>query len=335
LGKQAIRRSLILGAAVLGVLVLADTVVWHWAVGIVARETEAWAEARRAEGWTVRMGPLEPAGWPLAARVQVRDVEIAAPVDGLRGGAGFAAERALVGVELWSYRHLEIALSGAQRVRMGAAAAIPFTTKAHVIAVDLPETGLASAADVRIEQLSAVLVPNMAPVVVARANGRIVTEADALRANVEADDVDLPPSPLATGMGGRIARIVVDGALTGAAKPTMAAWRDAGGSLSLRQFSLTWGQLVATGSAKFRLDDALQPAGTAEARMTGTAETLDALVGAKLVAARPAMAAKAVLALMQTPQANGPASVSLPLVLQNRVLQMGRIPLLKLPEIVW
>jgi hypothetical protein len=115
----------------------------------------------------------------------------------------------------------------------------------------------------------------------------------------------------------------------------MAAWRDAGGKLALRQFGLTWGQLNASGSATLRLDEALQPAGTAEAQVIGTAETLDALANAKVMAPRAAMAAKAVLALLQRPQPNGPPSVNLPLILQDRTLQMGRIPLAKLPEITW
>ena len=329
------RRSLILGAAVLLVLVLADGLIWHWAVGVVMRETQTWAQARRAEGWTVRMGAPEQAGWPLAARIRVPGVEINAPAGGLPGGVTYVAGQALIGVGLLSYRQVEISLDGPQSIRLGAAPAVPFTTRRNVIAVELPENGVASAADIRIEQLSAVLAPNAAPVVVARADARIVSAPNELRARVTTQDIDLPASPLVTGMGGRMARFAFDGALVGATAPTMAAWRDAGGSVTVRQFGLAWGQLAASGSATLRLDGALQPAGFAEAEISGTAETLDALANAKLLAPRAAMAAKAVLALLQRPQASGPALVQLPLVLQDRTLQMGRIPLVKLPELVW
>ena len=334
-GGLAMRRSLILGAVFLAVIALADVLVWHWAVGIVARETEAWAQARRAEGWVVRMSAPDAAGWPLAARIHVRDVEVRVPASGLPGGVMVASARASIGVDLWAYRHLEIALDGAQRLQLGASAAIPYTAVRQVIAVDLPETGLASAADIQIEGLSAILAPDAPPVAIGRANGRFVSVAGALRGSLEADDIDLPPSPVAAGMGSRIARISLDGALVGAPQQTMAAWRDAGGRLTLRQFGLSWGQLGASGSADFHLDDALQPAGSIQADVTGTAETLDALAKAKLLAPRAAMAAKAVLALLQRPQPDGPPSVSLPLALQDRTLQMGRIPLVRLPEIVW
>lgn len=329
------RRSLILGAALLAVIALADVLVWHWAVGIVARETEAWAQARRAEGWVVRMSAPDAAGWPLAARIQVRDVEVSVPVSGLPEGLMVASAQASIGVDLWAYRHLEIALDGAQRIRLGSSAAIPYTAVRQVIAVDLPETGLASAADIRIEGLSAVLAPNAPPVAIGRANGRFVSVAGELRGILEADDIDLPPSPVANGMGGRMARISLDAVLTGPPQPSMAAWRDAGGRLALRRFGVAWGPLGASGNANFRLDGALQPEGSIQADVTGTAETLDALANAKLMAPRAAMAAKAVLALLQRPQPNGPPSVGLPLVLQDRTLQMGRIPLVRLPEIAW
>jgi hypothetical protein len=55
-----------------------------------------------------------------------------------------------------------------------------------------------------------------------------------------------------------------------------------------------------------------------------------------VVTSQAARAAKAVLALMaQTPKAGGPPEVDVPLVLRDRVLTMGRIPLLRLPQLLW
>ena len=47
------------------------------------------------------------------------------------------------------------------------------------------------------------------------------------------------------------------------------------------------------------------------------------------------MAAGAVLGLMARPQPSGPPVVEVPLSLQDRTLSLGRIPLLRLPELVW
>jgi hypothetical protein len=329
------RRLSIIGAALVAVVLLADILVWHWATGQVALDTELWAEARRAEGWTVSMGAPEREGWPLAARIHVHDLKIVAPFAGLPGGASLAADDASIGVNLLAWRRLEIFLDHAQRVRLGTAPEIAFTTRRHAIAMDLPETSLPSIADIRIDGLDAIMGPDGARLLVDRGTVHVVSAPDTLRATVDAETIDLPPSPLATGLGQRIQRIALDLAVVGGLQVTPAAWRDAGGNLAVRQFDLTWGSLVASGNANFRLDKALQPEGTAEARLVGTQETLDALASARLIAPRAAMAAKAVLQLLQRPQPDGPPMVQLPLTLQDRTLQMGRIPLVKIPELIW
>ncbi len=334
------RRLSIIGASLIALVLLADTLVWHWATGVVARETELWANARRAEGWTVRMGAAEPEGWPLAARIRVRDLMVQAPFAALPGGASFVAEAASIGINLLAWRYVEIFPEGAQRIRLGTALEIAFTTRLHAIAVDLPEmgvpqTGLPSIADIRIEGLDAKIGPDGARFAADRGTARVVSAPDTLRATLDAENVDLPPSPLAAGLGQRILRIALDGALTGGWQTTPAAWRDAGGTFAVRQFDLVWGRLVASGSANLRLDAALQPEGTADARLSGTQETLDALASAKLIAPRAATAAKAVLQLLQRPQQNGPPVVQVPLTLQDRTLQMGRIPVIKMPELIW
>jgi hypothetical protein len=98
---------------------------------------------------------------------------------------------------------------------------------------------------------------------------------------------------------------------------------------------LDWGKLSFRGSATIALDDKLQPMGTATARITGHGEALDALVAANLLPPRTALAAKAILGLLGKKQDDGPPVVEVPLTLQDRTLQLGRIPLARLPQIVW
>ncbi len=337
------RRLSIIGAALIALILLADTVAWYWATGVVARETDLWVAARRAQGWAVRMGPPTRSGWPWAARIKVADVAVQAPFASLPGGASFKAEMATIGVNLLVWRHVEVFLAGAQRLQLGASPEIAFTSRLHVLSVDLPETGVAQAADIRIEGVDARIAPPGTPegprFAIERATARVVSAAETLRATLDAKTIDLPPSTLANGVGPRILQIAIDLALTklGQATPASApaSWRDAGGSLAVRSFDIAWGSFVASGSANLHLDAALQPEGTGDARLSGTADTLDALASAKLIAPRAAMAAKAVLQLMQQPQPDGPPIVQLPLTLQDRTLRMGRIPLTKLPELTW
>lgn len=330
------RRLSIVGAALIALVLLGETLVWYGATDAVARETEVWAVARRAEGWTVRMGPPKPGGWPLAARINVADLALQAPGTALPASASFSADGASIGVHLLDWRHVEIFLNGTQRLQLGASPEIVFTSRLHRVAFDLPKPGVPPIADLRIEGLDArVGGPDGPRFAIDRGTAHVVSAADTVRATLDAGTIDLPQSPLTKGLGQRVTRVAVDLVLTGADQTSPAAWRNAGGTLVLRQFDLVWGSLVAAGNVNLRLDAALQPEGTADARLSGTQETLDALAAAKLVAPRSALAAKAVMQLLQRPQQDGPPVVQLPLTLQDRILQMGRIPLTKLPEFRW
>ena len=163
----------------------------------------------------------------------------------------------------------------------------------------------------------------------------------ALGVNLAAADIALPGGP-AWALGPTIASIGLDGMLTGplprAPDLTTRAtgWRNGGGTLELRRVAVEWGPLDLSASATLALDDRMQPMGAGTARIVGEAETLDALAAANAIAPRAALAAKAVLGLMaHAPPDGGPPQVDVPLTLQNRALSVGRIPLLRLPELFW
>jgi hypothetical protein len=320
------RRLPLLIAAIVVVLLAVDTLAWRYAVGLVATQTMAWAEARRAEGWSVAMSPPQPEGWPFAARVRVQTVEISGAAQSIPGGVAFGADAAVIGVRFPSFRRLIVNLEQAQYVRIGVAPEQRFTTKRHEITMDLPSVGLPETADVAIDTLSA---PQLT---IGKIQGRVSFASPG--AVLEALAIDLRPMPLSA-IGKRIERVALDAQIAGPLWTTPTAWRDAGGAVAVRQFDIDWGKLQASGNANLRLDSALQPTGTADARLTGTAETLDALAEARLIAPRAATAAKAVLALLQRPQPNGKPAVQLPLTLQDRTLALGRIPLARLPELIW
>ena len=131
-----------------------------------------------------------------------------------------------------------------------------------------------------------------------------------------------------------------DGPGGAAAPPSAAAqaigWRDDGGRVVLSRVQAAWGPLDVTGSASLTLDDLLQPAGSAELRLTGWSEALDAMVAGGTMPGGVAVAARAVLGLMaRTPEGGGPSVVALPLLLQERTLSAGHIPLLRLPALAW
>lgn len=158
---------------------------------------------------------------------------------------------------------------------------------------------------------------------------------------VVARAVELPPVrewPL----GPRIERLDFDLVVTGPVPRAQdlaeraEAWRDGGGALELRRLELVWGEVTVAGGATLALDGQLQPMGAATARVGGHSAALRALTASGALTPRSALTAGVVLGLMaRPPSAGGAPVVEVPLTLQNRTLSLGRIPLRRLPNLVW
>jgi hypothetical protein len=321
------RRLLIGGLTALAVLLAADTVAWWWAVGRMTALTASWAEARRQEGWQVAMGTPQSEGWPFVARLRVADLalDVAAPV--LPDGASFGAQTASVSLSLLHPRRLDLEFAGQMHLRPGYGPDLGFTASHAGLSVPLTSAA-AQQADLAVAGLQILLPGDSGTLGVEQlhvqadfprgpASG-VVTAAF----NLQATMVTLPPGLALAAMAPQIERVALDAGLDTE-------------TLTVRELALDWGNLSLTGSGDGRLDVQRQPAGQGTLRVTGAAEAIDALVAAKLVAPRAANTAKAVLMLLQRRQENGPPVVVLPLVVHDRVLQIGQIPLLRLPAINW
>ncbi len=329
------RRFSMICLAVLAALLLGSGALWWWATGRVAAETELWVAARRSEGWRVAMGAPEREGWPLSAHIRLRDVVLHAPVPA-PVGMDFGAGEVTIGVAFLHPRTLQIRPQGTQHVRVGAGPDLGFTTVSHVFTTELSDEAPSQDANVAIEGLLMQAPGAAGPLSVGHILARITMSGAAMpQLALKAERIGLPASPVATALGAGIDSMMLDAALTGDIATTLSAWRDSQGSLAVRQFSLDWGRLSVKATADLRLDARMQPSGRADASLVGVGETMDALSKAGLILPRAAMAAKAVLALLERPQPNGPAVVQLPLTLDNRTLQLGRIPLAQMPDIAW
>ncbi len=170
--------------------------------------------------------------------------------------------------------------------------------------------------------------------------GQIVL-GDATKLTLSAEAIDLPPE-MNWALGSHISSVAVDATVRGGVPPPgplpamFAAWRDAGGAVDVTHFALGWGPLgvAATGQAGF--DEHLQPAGTADVHVIGYAKAVDALAKQHVISKDAALAATAVLTLMsRAPQDGGAPEVQVPLTLRNRMVLMGKTPLLRVPEVVW
>jgi hypothetical protein len=171
----------------------------------------------------------------------------------------------------------------------------------------------------------------------------------AVSASIRASGVRLPAAP-SWPFGAAIETVAADLTLTGplprakefglkdlpeglASRAT--SWRDTGGTLEVQHLIIHWGALDLTGSATLALDEQAQPMGAGTVHIRDPAPALDALRENGLLGERAEFAAKALLALLQKPSAEGDQTeVELPMTLQDRRLSISRYGVARLPKVV-
>ncbi len=326
-------------------LVAAHTLYWHTLSTRLEQGFEAWAAARRAQGWNVAYGAPQRGGWPLAARLDVPDLWLSGGQALVPGGIAWSAPRTALRLGLINPRELVVEPVGAQTLRTGATE-IPFMADRIAITLRI-EPGVPPTDGSLDARMLRAGLPGGGGLIVDRLRSewqvRPAAEGEpAVSLHAEAGAVTLPPGAGAgRGLGDRLRNVVAEAVLTGptayAPDPRRRAseWRDGGGTMEVRQLGFEWGPAGLQASATLTLDDDLQPMGAATARITGAVEALQALSDAGVVPPRAARIASAALPLMTRRADDGTASVEVPLTLQDRTLALGRIPIARLPTWSW
>lgn len=352
-GRRApARRSRLLpalGAAVLLLLAAGHTAGWAWLCGQLEAGLSRWAAERRAEGWEVAHGEPRHAGWPLRVAVELPGVVLRQP------GLGWRAEQVRLELVGPGLDRLRIAATGAQGLELagqpvpmaaeGLQAELPIGPDAQG-AGGLPREAALRAAMLRLDLPAGPLRLEGLRLDLASRAGAGAGEPLAVLDGL-ATRVVLPPemaaAPGIAVLGPVLEALRLDLAVTGpwpgaAGQPATRAarWRDAGGAVELRGLALRWGEAEAKGSAVLALDEALQPAGAGTLRLAGAPAVLRAAQTAGMVGRREAAAAQLLLAMMQrTPPEGGPPQLEVPVVLEQRALSLGGLPLLRLPSWRW
>jgi hypothetical protein len=335
------RRRWLIPLALIVVLLGCHAAYWLIITSKLASGYEAWAAARRVERWTVTGGAPQRGGWPLAAAVTVPDFRLAGMAAGLPVEFSWRVASVVLRLALFDPRALTVAFGGEQGLRLDGAAEVPFTADRMDAVVPLLSQAPARGLDLAAQQLR-IGAPATA-VTVAHLSMHILP-GQPLSVTADARAVGLPPLPGGEhwALGDSIASLSLDGALTGqlSDQPGLYApaafWRDHGGSLALHSVALNWGALELSGNATLTLDPSMQPVGSGAVRVVRPDDALDALSAGGVIPLQAAVAAKAVLGLMAHPAATGGApEVELPLTLRDRTISAGRIPLARLPQLIW
>ncbi len=157
---------------------------------------------------------------------------------------------------------------------------------------------------------------------------------------LELAGVDLPDN-VGKYLGPKITRLTAEAQVLSdlpvpVSRQTLARWREAGGSVEVRNLAFEWGPMTVDGSGTLTLDAGLQPEASFAARMTGFEEAADALVAAGVIRPQEAQSVKLLLSLMARRSAPGQAAeIRVPITIQERAIFVGPARLMRVPPIRW
>jgi hypothetical protein len=130
--------------------------------------------------------------------------------------------------------------------------------------------------------------------------------------------------------------ITVKGALpSGNLVRSVAAWRDAGGTVELNNLDLRWGGLEATATGTIALDQELQPIGGFSGAVEGYDRILLALVQAGRMPAAEAGLAQLALTMLAKAGPDGRPQIATSFTIQNGQMYLGPAKLGPAPRLAW
>lgn len=333
----------------IGVLVAgagAYSAYWFQVAGAIEPGIAAWADERRAEGFEVAYGGVSVSGFPFRLVVTVHQPSIGRPHP-TRAWRWRAPALAAV-AQPWNFRHLILSLDGRHRLaylsqgvwrELSARAEVPMVSvvlgrdgQVERFAIDLQ--GLEASASGWSERLKAKRVQLHGRQI---ADGAEAAPPGPRELSLRAEEVTLPPE-VRTALGPRITafklRVTLLGSLPEAPlAEALAAWRDDGGTVEVRELVIDWGPLALEASGTLALDAEMRPMGAAIARLKRFGKLIDTLHAGGWIGAGEAVATKVALALMAREEAEGKVA-RVPVTAQQGRLYLGPLPLLRLAPIL-
>lgn len=331
------------------IITIAYVIFWFLLANSTREGIAAWAEMRRAEGYTVRYAKLEMSGFPFWLRATLDNPILTTTPN--EGPWAWAAGSLVIESRPWSWGRFTARTKGRQSVTAPVAGEpVDLQGTATLIQTDVEmDGGRPRALGVTVAGLALTSsVPGFALALEAgqldlRALDGATTKKDVPSANFQLNTrgFTLPETGGPLPLGNRVEALELGGDLLGPLpdrihRDDLIIWRDAGGTLEVKRLALTYGSVDLTTSGTLALNETLQPIGAFTARVEGFFQAVDALKQRGLVRHRDAVTAKLVLSAMsRRPKDGGRPSISLPVSIQNQKLYAGPVPLLKFDSIQW
>lgn len=318
----------------LGVVVAAAlgyAAYWVYLAGLVPDRFNAWADQQRARGWTVSYDEVRVSGFPFRLEASVLAPRLAQP--GSAAAPAWEGERIDAVAHPWNLTHILFHFEGRQRI------AFVERRRSRIVDVTMAEnvgsyrttTGgkplrLSFEADGL--ELRSVDLPGPATVRRAVLHMRRAEATNRLGdAALKVEGLRLPAgveAPLGRDIDLLDVILGLTGALPNGLPPSDAviAWRDAGGTVEVQKFDVTWGAVKAAASGTLQLDETTRPAGEMTAKIRGHEALLDAAAATGRIRARDLDLAKSALGLLA---AAGGGVLSVPVRLQNGSAYLGPV----------
>jgi len=323
-----------LAVPLVALLVAAGGYTFYWF--LTARSLQAgldkWAAARRAQGYELGWRQENVGGFPFSFRIALTDAAIA------RGNSYHVAVPEVVGtaspLELSRWR------IAAPQGGKGTAQGIDAEIAAQSLAGEVNLGADSSTLDVSVRQVTGAgaaageiaghfTLPRKAP-----ASHRDLGVA----ASVRVFHLTLPKPVKA--LGDTIETFGADVSVMGGLPPgdwrqALAAWRDDGGTVELKQGRLQWGALRLEANGTVALDGDMQPTAALHASIVDQNALVDAAVGAGMLPKKNSLLVKLVLDLLAKDGPDGRPRLTAPVTLQDGKLAIGRAEIGKVPRIEW
>ncbi|MFM2129780.1 MAG: hypothetical protein RL477_1326 [Pseudomonadota bacterium] len=332
-------------------VIAAVTAMWFAGAAEVRQQIAAIGRNAVGADGQFTVGTLDVTGFPFAYEARLGDIALNGR--DARGTWEWRAEKATVTLSPWLGRAASFDLAGQHRLRF----------RLGRLPLDMEITAARAPGEVQFGSASAPALYKLSPEGVRiheiSTNADIKAEKGAFQlflyppgerktANtqpvagllVELSGIDLPPA-MGRFLAPRLAKLAAEVQVLGLLpapvdRRNMARFREAGGSIEVRNLALHWGPARIDGSGTMTLDAGLQPEASFAARMTGFEETADALVAAGLIRAQEAQGVKLLLSLMARRSDPGRgAEIRVPITIQDRSIYVGPARLARLPQVRW
>jgi hypothetical protein len=353
------RKGRTAAAIILAVLLIAAVAVtagWWVVVHRIESEVDAFAAKLADDGGHLTVASRARAGFPFHPTLILTKPEIAVPAG--RSGAlstspfsipwSYSGDAATVSVSLFSPGTINVALSGAGRLRAAPLGQpLDFAVEAGIATAQLARAQGRETVAVRIANL-AIAAPdgetiqldaanlNVARATVPPANERV----EAYSAGLQLLGLTLPETRT-TPLGRRMGQLLVEAHLLGPLPPSLdtaafKSWRDAGGTIEITRLLARFGPLTMSAEGTLALDPEMQAMGAGTGRIQGFSQALDALAATQVIRLNDAKAAKSFLALLARPPTPGAEpQLTAPLTIQDKKLFVGPVAVMQMPHIQW